>query len=196
MEPARRDPFPSGKLAIWIFLASEVMFFSGLIGSYLVLRLSNPEAFHPEFLAKTFGSKLSEPLAGFNTLVLICSSLTMVLAVQGVSQKNNAKVRKFLFATAALGTLFCVVKAFEYGAKFSHHIYPNTSIFFSCYFTTTGVHLLHVIGGIVPLALFGVLARDGRFIKEGNQTVELLGLYWHFVDVVWIFLFPLLYLIK
>ena len=180
----------SGKVGIWIFLASEIMFFAGLIGSYIVLRVANPDVF-------TEGHHhLNIKMAAVNTIILICSSLTMALAVKAAQHGNSAGVRNFLLLTAALGTAFCAVKYFEYTAKFDHHIYPSTSIFFSCYFTMTGVHVVHVIGGILPMFFMGLLAGGGRFCKPGNTTVELVGLYWHFVDVVWIFLFPMLYLIR
>lgn len=182
----------SGKLGMWIFLSSEVMFFAGLIGTYIVLRVSAPDLFHPDKLP----APLNVPIATLNTAVLICSSFTMALAVQAVRLKDDRRVRLFLLATAGLGLVFCGVKAIEYGQKFSHHIYPGTGIFYSCYFATTGVHLSHVIGGVIPLLVFAKLAGSGRFTRPGNCSVELLGLYWHFVDVVWIFLFPLLYLLR
>jgi heme/copper-type cytochrome/quinol oxidase subunit 3 len=168
------------------------MFFAGLIGTYIVLRISAPDEFHPHKLAHP----LNVPLATINTLVLITSSLTMAKAVQSVQHKSDKKIRLFLLLTAALGILFTVFKAIEYGEKFSHDIGPGTGIFYSCYFTTTGVHLTHVLGGVVPLLLFAALAGKGRFTRPGNCSVELLGLYWHFVDLVWIFLFPLLYLLR
>ncbi len=192
----RQQTIANGKLAMWIFLSSEVMFFAGLLGSFVVLRISNPEVFHPKYLEEVYHSALNVPLAGFNTLALITSSLTMALAVHGAQTRNNAKLRSMLVVTAALGVLFCIVKYFEYNAKFSHHVYPSTSIFYSCYFALTGIHVLHVIGGVVPIFAMAVLGGDGRFIRPGSITIECMGLYWHFVDVVWIFLFPLLYLVK
>ena len=186
----------NGKFAMWVFLCSEVMFFAGLIGMYIVYRVNTPEEFHPDALEEKYESKLSVPLAGFNTLVLIASSFTMALAVQSVGRRDDKKVRMFLALTALGGIIFCVVKSFEYYGKFSHHVYPSTSIFYSCYFGLTGIHVVHVIGGIIPLIIFAARAGGGCFTRPGNISVELLGLYWHFVDVVWIFLFPLLYLLK
>jgi heme/copper-type cytochrome/quinol oxidase subunit 3 len=168
------------------------MFFAGLIGTYVVLRVSAPEQFHPDNLIQP----LNVPLATVNTAILICSSFTMVLAVQASQRKNDRGVRRYLLFTALLGIGFCILKAIEYNQKFSHGIGPSTGIFYSCYFAATGVHLTHVIGGIIPLLMFAALAGNGRFTRPGNCKVELLGLYWHFVDVVWIFLFPLLYLLR
>lgn len=183
---------PNGKLAMWIFLASEVMFFAGLFGMYIVLRIANPDQFHPDMLP----APLSVPLASLNTVILIASSLTMALAVQNAHEGSDAGARKFLFLTGALGLGFCVVKGIEYSMKFGHGIDPSTSIFYSCYFTMTGVHAVHVVGGIVPMLYMGLRSRNGRYTTNHDNTVELLGLYWHFVDLVWIFLFPLLYLIR
>ncbi len=190
--PPAGPSITSGKLGMWIFLASEVMFFSGLIGTYVVLRVSAPDQFHPDKLIH----KLNVPLATVNTAVLICSSFTMALAVHAAQGRNDRNVRRFLLVTALLGIVFCVLKGVEYNEKFSHGVGPSTSIFYSCYFAATGVHLTHVIGGVVPLLMFAALAGSGRFTRPGNITVELLGLYWHFVDIVWIFLFPLLYLLR
>ncbi|MFQ5504259.1 MAG: cytochrome c oxidase subunit 3 family protein [Planctomycetota bacterium] len=182
-----RAKMPNGKLAMWIFLASEIMFFSGLIGAYTVYRISNYDIFSPHYLNKW--------LAALNTVILITSSYTMVLAVQGAQGNDNQKCRRFLLLTALLGLGFCAVKAIEYGTKLGHGITPGTSLFYSCYFGMTGIHAVHVIGGIIPLLGFWWVARDGRFTRKGNISVELLGLYWHFVDLVWIFLFPILYLL-
>ena len=130
-----------------------------------------------------------------NTFILIGSSYTMVLAVDGAQKGDNDKCRKFLLITALLGCGFCVVKAIEYGMKLGHGITPSTSVFYSCYYGMTGIHAIHVIAGIIPLFAFWMKAKDGRYTKPGDIRVELLGLYWHFVDLVWIFLFPLLYLL-
>jgi len=187
-------PMPRGKLAMWLFLASEVMFFAGLLGSYIVLRMGDPVAFDPDFLKKNY-SELKVWLAAINTAVLICSSFTMVLAVYGAKEKNKAKVKWSLFATAGLGILFCILKGIEYKGKYDHGVWLDTeNVFYSCYFVITGVHLIHVIGGIIPFIVMGFMS--DRWVKDGNITVELWGLYWHFVDIVWIFLFPLLYLLK
>ncbi|MDP3721943.1 MAG: cytochrome c oxidase subunit 3 [Candidatus Omnitrophota bacterium] len=178
---------PNGKLGMWVFLASEVMFFTGLIGAYVVLRMGHPQWPGSE-------GHLSVPMGTLNTLILICSSTTIVLALAASAQHALGAVRRWLLATVVLGSLFLVIKGFEYAAKFSHHIVPSTNVFWSCYFTLTGFHALHVIGGIVfNLWVLGWTAREERW-RAQRHRLEYAGLYWHFVDIVWIFLFPLLYL--
>ena len=179
---------PNGKLGMWVFLASEVMFFTGLLGAYIVLRISNPHWPGSE-------GHLSVLMGTINTLVLICSSTTVVMALAAAEQGRRPAVRGWLGLTIVLGSLFLLIKATEYAAKFSHHIGPGTTIFWSCYFTLTGFHALHVLGGIVfNLWILRVTWSD-RLWKDQGHPLELAGLYWHFVDIVWIFLFPLLYLL-
>ncbi len=179
---------PNGKLGMWVFLASEVMFFTGLISAYVVLRMSHPHWPGSE-------GHLSVPIGTMNTLILICSSTTIVLALAASSRNAIRAVQGWLLATMGLGSLFLVVKGFEYAAKFLHHIGPSTNIFWSCYFTLTAFHGLHVLGGI--LFNFWVLCYTvkPKSWSIHRQRLELAGLYWHFVDIVWIFLFPLLYLL-
>jgi heme/copper-type cytochrome/quinol oxidase subunit 3 len=137
---------------------------------------------------------LSVPIGTINTLLLICSSTTIVLALAADEQGRMPAVRRRLLVTILLGSLFLVVKGFEYQAKFSHHILPSTNIFWACYFTLTGFHALHVFGGIVfNLVVLGSTAHPAGWASR-RQRLELAGLYWHFVDIVWIFLFPMLYL--
>ncbi len=178
---------PNGKLGMWLFLASEVMFFTGLIGAYIVLRFSNLQWPGSE-------GHLVVWIGTANTLILICSSTTIVLALAALERRDLPAIRMWLLLTIALGSLFLGVKGYEYAQKFSHHIVPSTNVFWSCYFTLTGFHALHVLGGIV-FNLF-VLRQTFRGAGWGGQQhrLELAGLYWHFVDIVWIFLFPLLYL--
>ena len=185
---AGRLGLESGKLGMWLFLASEVMFFAGLLSAYIVLR-----AAHPAWPGA--GGHLSVPIGAANTLVLICSSMTMALSVGAAGQRDAGRTRLFLILTILLGLTFLGVKAFEYDAKFHHGIGPSTNIFWSCYFALTGLHGLHVLIGAV--ANGWVLAQTGspRFWAEKSHLVEISGLYWHFVDVVWIFLFPLVYLL-
>ena len=177
-----------GKLGMWLFLASEVMFFAGLLSAYLVVRMAHPAWPGPD-------GHLSIPLGTVNTMVLIFSSMTMALAVGATAQRDAGRTRLFLLLTIALGLTFLGVKFFEYQAKFHHGIGPSTNIFWSCYFTLTALHGLHVLIG--ALANLWVLAQTGspRFWSERSHLVELSGLYWHFVDIVWIFLFPLIYLL-
>ena len=178
---------PSGKLGMWLFLASEVMFFTGLIGAYVVLR-SAPAWPGPE-------GHLSVPIGTTNTLILIGSSVTIVLALSASVHERIRAVRGWLLLTMLLGSLFLCIKGYEYSAKFSHHIFPSTNVFWSCYFALTGFHALHVLGGIIfNLWILSRTASEALW-REQRHRLELAGLYWHFVDIVWIFLFPLLYLI-
>lgn len=179
---------PSPKLGMWLFLASEVMFFTGLLGAYIVLRAGLPTWPHP-------GEELKIGLAALNTFILLSSSMTMALSVAAVHRADRAKAQLFLMLTILLGTSFLGVKGYEYSLKFAHGHFPGTGIFWDCYFTLTGLHGLHVLAGI--LANLWVLSLTFRedFLKERGHLVEISGLYWHFVDVVWIFLFPLVYLI-
>ena len=181
------EKFERARFGMWLFLASEIMFFAGFIGAYVVLRMANPH------LAVAGQAVLSWPLAAVNTAVLIVSSLTMVLAVNAISKGNRGKCEDMLFLTAALGTLFLVIKGFEYAAKFDHHIYPSTSTFWSSYFLMTGFHGLHVLGGIIALVFLLFYAKN--YGPERYTKVENVALYWHFVDLVWIFLFPIVYLL-
>ena len=179
----------SGKLGMWLFLASEVMFFTGFLSAYIVLR-----AAHPAWPGA--GGHLSVPIGTANTLILICSSMTMALAVGAVGHRSVVLTRSYLLATILLGGRFLGVKFHEYGLKFHHGIGPSTNIFWSCYFTLTGIHGLHVAIGVVANLWVLLLTFGGRFWEAKSHIVELSGLYWHFVDIVWIFLFPLIYLVN
>ncbi|MBI4227613.1 MAG: cytochrome c oxidase subunit 3 family protein [Candidatus Omnitrophica bacterium] len=178
----------SGKLGMWLFLVSEVMFFAGLLSAYIVVR-----AAHPAWPGSD--GHLSVPVGTINTLILICSSMTMALAVGAADRQDARQLRLFLAATITLGLVFLGVKAFEYQAKFHHGIGPHTNIFWSCYFVLTGVHGLHVLIGALANGWVLARTRGDRFWATQRHLVELSGLYWHFVDIVWIFLFPMLYLI-
>ena len=187
--PKTATGVPNGKLGMWVFLASEVMFFTGLIGAYIVLRMSNSANWAgPE-------GHLSVQLGTINTLILICSSTTIVLALAADAEQKVAALRGWLLATILLGSTFVAIKVgVEYASKFAHHIYPGTSIFWACYFTMTGFHVLHVLGGIVfNLVVLAYTANPVTWAHQ-RRRLEWAGLYWHFVDIVWIFLFPLLYL--
>lgn len=177
-----------GKLAMWIFLASEIMFFTGFFGAFIVLRNSNLELFSHS------AAELTKGYALLNTFILIGSSLTMALSVLNLEKGNIGKFKLFLGLTILCGFGFIIVKTIEYTTKFSHHIFPWTNVFFSFYFLMTGFHAIHVIAGMIPMTFMFIKA----FTKKGYNhpiKVETLGLYWHFVDLVWIFLFPVLYLI-
>ncbi len=180
----------NAKLGIWLFLASEVMLFGALFSSYILLRVSS--ATWPEG-----ASILSVPIATFNTMVLITSSVTMVMAWASLRMKNFSRYKLYIGLTILLGLTFLVVKAFEYNAKFHHHLFPHTSTFLAIYFTLTALHGLHVLGGIVVNSYFwGPGAKMWQTQPERfTNRIEVAGLYWHFVDLVWIFLFPVLYLL-
>ena len=186
--PGMDTGIPSNKLGMWLFLASEVMFFTGLITAYLILRLSHPAWPGSE-------GHLSVPIGTGNTLILICSSTTIVMAMAEHQRGRDGLARAYLLATVLLGSLFLGIKGYEYNQKFIHHIGPGTNIFWSCYFTLTGFHGLHVLGGIIANLWLLVKSLRGRLPAEKGYQLELAGLYWHFVDIVWIFLFPLIYLI-
>ena len=179
---------PNNKLGMWLFLVSEIMFFTGLLAAYVVLRASHPAWPGSE-------GHLSVPLGTLNTFVLLCSSLTVVMAHASVQRDDQAGLRKYLLLTVLLGTAFLCIKGYEYSQKFHHHIGPSTNIFWSCYFTLTGFHALHVLGGIIANAWLLFRAGQGRYNSRTGYPVELAGLYWHFVDIVWLFVFPLIYLL-
>lgn len=180
----------NSKLAIWTFIASEVMLFGGLFSAYILLRSGQANWPHgPELL--------NIPMATVNTMVLITSSVSMVMAWASLMMRKYNRFRLYLSATILLAMAFLVIKGFEYGHKFEHHITPATNNFYGIYFALTGLHVLHVIGGIFVLTY---LLLTSRKLYDKNPTllagrIEAAGLYWHFVDLVWIFLFPALYLL-
>ena len=261
------DPTPPGKVGVWLFLSSEIMFFIGILGSYIVIRSGWPHLF------ETMGATLNKTVAAVNTLVLIFSSLTMALSVDAAQRGDRPRLIKFLVITFACAATFMGIKAYEYNDKFHHytmvvkeadgtyaydgHLHekdgkrelygvrgklhdddtfnvhfagkewieasarrhgelgtgqkleektweiknpvaqevnygPWKNLFFSSYFATTGIHGLHVLGGMIPLSILAIQAGRRKVFPEATEYV---GLYWHFVDLVWIFLFPLLYLI-
>jgi cytochrome c oxidase subunit III len=188
-------------LGMWVFLVTEVMFFGGLLMAYLIYRVWYPVAWAEGSL------DLDILLGGFNTVVLIASSLTMALAVRSSQIGAHRGTVRWLLLTMALGTTFLVVKGFEYYHKYelNHIPGPNfvyegphgrqVEIFMSLYFGLTGLHALHMVIGVSLLAVITWMASRKRFSPEWYTPVEISGLYWHFVDIVWIFLFPLLYLV-
>jgi cytochrome c oxidase subunit 3 len=275
-------PLSNGKLAMWLFLGTEIMFFSGLIGAYIVLRFGVPEGLWP----RPHNVHLVEAFGAINTFVLICSSVSVVLALSALNREQTGKATLYILVTFVLGGVFMSIKAVEYKAKWDHRILPghvqetvtdplkalifktpvkdaggtlieepvqdvppeiskeakdlyaeiaagkltrrqqveeyeklrthykeklglgehddfhemsevipNGNLWASCYFTLTGFHALHVVGGMIMFAVMLILAVLGKFGPDKAAFVEYAGLYWHFVDLVWIFLFPLLYLI-
>lgn len=178
----------NAKLAVWLFLASEIMLFATLFTTYIVLR--NGASSWPNGW-----DVLNIPIAMTNTFVLIASSVTIVLAHAKTVEGDREGFRKFMGLTIALACAFLVFKSIEYGAKFKHGYFPSTNIFFAVYFTMTGLHSLHVIGGILVNGGLLWLSKEQFEHPLFAGRVEGAGLYWHFVDVVWIFLFPALYLL-
>ena len=185
-EPAIESVY-NGKLAMWLFLCSEVMFFSGLLGAYITLRTGDPTRF--EESQKLL--HLHVHLAAFNTVLLITSSLTMAFAVLRGQQGDRAKQRLFLVLTALMGILFLGLKMVEYSHHFHENEYPRKDIFFAFYYTLTALHGFHILCGVIPILGLAHFSKT----RDVSHETEMVGLYWHFVDLVWIFLFPLLYLI-
>jgi heme/copper-type cytochrome/quinol oxidase subunit 3 len=288
-------PVTPGKVAMWLFLATEVMFFTGLIGTYIVLRAGSPPGSYSNLyppgtdLAKlqemkgveidsvgddhervieaireatgqteaqveatlhsvphalvtplkadaaaklaehleSLGAKaevesletfpwpqpyhpytnpLSIDLTAVNTFILICSSVTMVLALSAIQRGDQAKLKLFLLATVLIGSVFLGVQVYEYyqlstghhhpiGISLDHHFRPSSSLFGSCFYVMTGFHGAHVAGGVILLSCILIAALRGRYSRANHSSVELAGLYWHFVDLVWIILFTVVYLI-
>jgi len=246
---------------MWLFLATEIMFFTGLIGSYIVLRIGNkhwptPESitvqlvqtdkttkvikgtmkdepsskdeikFMPEegewkgdklpALPVTNGlvtvtakdalrypdgelyekeDPLNIPLTALNTFILICSSVTMVLALSAIERGDQGKLKFFLFCTIVIGACFLGIQVFEYNKLIHEGFVPSKNIFASCFYVMTGCHGAHVTGGVVYLIGILIAALGGNFTRRNHSAVELAGLYWHFVDLVWILLFTVVYLI-
>ena len=177
---------PSGKLGVWWFLASEITVFGGLITAYVVVRLGSAGW-------ADAAAHLNFALGLINTFVLLTSSLSVVLAFKAVEEGNPQRLRAFLGLTILLGLAFLGLKAVEYTGEIRHGFLPSSGIFWSFYYGMTGLHAAHVLGGIAALSPLFVGA-GGEKLKSTQHRVELVGLYWHFVDIVWIFLFPLLYL--
>jgi heme/copper-type cytochrome/quinol oxidase subunit 3 len=224
-------PVSPGKVAMWLFLATEIMFFTGLIGSYIVLRSgSSPVSYSDKFSPHTDprsipkdqldGVKFSQwpkpydsatnplsiDLTAINTFILICSSVTMVLALSGFQRGDQLRGRGFLLATILIGSTFLSIQVYEYyqlmyghnypvGISADGHFRPYSSLFASCFFTMTGFHGAHVTGGVILLFCIWIASMRGAYNQYHYSPVELAGLYWHFVDLVWIILFTVVYLI-
>ena len=188
-------------LGMWLFLVTEIMFFGGLLVAYMLYRVWYPEAWSEG------SEELDILLGGINTVVLIGSSLTMAFAVRSAQMGRRIATVRWLILTMGLGLTFLVIKFFEYKHKYDLNHIPGANfqwetvhsdqvqIFISLYFALTGLHALHMVIGFVLLSVIAWMAHKGRFSPEWNTPVEMSGLYWHFVDIVWIFLFPLLYLV-
>ena len=186
------------KLGMWLFIISEVFFFTGLIAAGLALRVRAP--FWPTPGTSEF--PLNIPLTAINTFILLASSFTMAEAVHSAQLGKQGHLRLFLAATLALGAIFVGIQVFEYGKLFSENLtpWPNSvrptlGTFGTAFYVQTGFHGAHVTGGILGLAYLNWMSSKGRYGKDNSEGVEVVGLYWHLVDVVWIFLFPIMYLI-
>ncbi len=222
-------PITPGKVAMWLFLATEIMFFTGLIGSYIVLRAGSSPFYYSETyapgtpvseMATTNGVKffnwpvpydkkvnpLSIDLTAGNTFILICSSVSMVLGLAAIQRGDKKKLTLWLGATVVIGSIFLGIQVYEYySLMFGHHqpigisrtghFTPDVSLFASCFFTMTGFHGAHVFGGVVMLFCLFVQSLRGAYTQTNHAAVELIGLYWHFVDLVWIILFTVVYLV-
>ena len=181
------------KFGFWVFIASEVLFFTVLIANFLVLSKQDPAG---SFHAATGREMLNIPLTALNTFILLTSSFTVVLALESIQKGRQFLFRFFLLVTLAFGSFFIGVQAYEYYQLITEGLGMNT-LFGASFFTLTGFHGAHVIGGLIWLILimfkaFGVM---GGFSARDNLGIEIFGLYWHFVDIVWLLLFSLVYLI-
>lgn len=193
--------FDSAKMGMWIFLVTEVLMFGVLFGAYIVYRLWYPELFVEA------STELDTVLGGVNTLVLIGSSLTVAFAIRAAQLNKQKQIVINLAVTVALACVFMVVKYFEWSHKFELGIFPGryytfegiehakANVFFSLYYLMTGLHGIHVTIGIGYISWIMWRANKGHFNSEYYAPVEITGLYWHLVDIIWIFLFPLFYLI-
>ena len=179
----------NAKLGTWAFLASEIMLFGGLISAYIILRSGSAHMAVPP------RSMIGVPLATFNTFALITSSVTMVLALAAIQEGNIAKFQRWILCTIGGGLIFLCVKAYEYHHKWEEGITISSNLFGSFYYTLTGLHVIHVTGGLFLMAYILWAGTRGDFTPDAHDRVECAGLYWHFVDLVWVILFPILYLL-
>jgi heme/copper-type cytochrome/quinol oxidase subunit 3 len=178
----------SRKMAIWTLIGSEVVFFASLITTYIVMRNRSVVGPYPV-------QALDIPLTAFNTFVLICSSLTMVTALANIQDGHVGKMRRWLIATAALGVLFLGGQATEFTMLARQGLSLSQNLFGGTFFTLTGFHGAHVLVGIIWIAFVLVRAFRGGVTQDNHMAVEMVGLYWHFVDLVWIIIFTVVYLI-
>jgi cytochrome c oxidase subunit III len=176
---------PTGRLAVWWVVASEIVIFGGLLGSYIMHRLA-----HDAWSAQAAATHTW--VGAGNTFVLLTSSLMAVLGHQAAERGDGPKAARFLTYTALGGFTFLTVKAIEWTSEIHHGHTITSGTFWSFYYTAAGLHALHVLGGTIILLFIAAEARKNLEL----QRVELIGIYWHFVDIVWIFLFPLLYIAK
>jgi heme/copper-type cytochrome/quinol oxidase subunit 3 len=196
--------FSPGKFAMWLFIAQDAMGFVGLLSMYIILRAGHPGTewvptvgdFHrmEDGHAVPGLPALAKALTGVNTFILICSSFTMVRALDGIQRGSQAKLKAYLFATVALGATFLGIQVYEYGHLMSEGMHMNAGPYASTFFMCTGFHGAHVLAGVIYLSCILVAAMRGKYTAGSHSPVELAGLFWHFVDLVWIILFTIIYL--
>jgi cytochrome c oxidase subunit 3 len=189
----------ASKLGIWLFIFTELLLFGGLFVTYAVYRHAHPQAFHMA------AQQLDVVIGTINTVILLISSMTIAMATTAIQKKDKRTTLILIVITLVLALVFLINKYFEWGAKIDHGIYPGSplleelgsgdTLFFGLYFFMTGLHALHIIIGMVLIAVILVRVRKGKITFDNFQLLENGGLYWHLVDLIWIFLFPLLYLI-
>ena len=190
VEPREDTGLYNAKFGIWLFLASEVMLFGSLFSAYILLRVGS-------FNWPVQSELLNVPIGAINSVILLSSSIFYIRAWVALKADDIAKFRKFMFLVIGFAVLFLCFKSVEYYQHFSHHEFPKTNVFTALYFLLTGLHALHIIGGIVVISFY---AGPGMKLRDQSKQwfinrVEVAGLYWHFVDLVWIFLFTTLYLL-
>jgi cytochrome c oxidase subunit 3 len=198
MSYVHRDDTGS-KMAMWLFIFTEILLFGGLFITYVVYRYLHKEAFH---LA---GQELDVTLGTINTIILLISSATIAMSITAIQQKKKKLSLWLIASTLILATIFIINKYFEWGAKFDHGIFPGSEyleqlgygdiLFFGLYFFMTGLHLFHIVVGMVVLGFMFYYVKNDSLTHDNFQLLENGGLYWHLVDLIWIFLFPLFYLI-
>jgi cytochrome c oxidase subunit 3 len=194
--------FEASKLGMWLFLVTEILLFSGLFLGYFILQSKHPQAFIEAH------HHLDRNLGLINTIVLLVSSFTMVMAVQSAALSKTKATLAYLYTTFTLGGVFMVIKYFEYSHKihdgllpgslfsYSGATVPGEYLFFSMYFMMTGVHGIHILAGMAVIAYLIFRTHKGDYSSSYYTPVDLTGLYWHLVDLIWIYLFPLLYLVS
>ncbi|MEI6576179.1 MAG: cytochrome c oxidase subunit 3 family protein [Bacteroidota bacterium] len=189
----------ASKLGMWLFIFTEILLFGGLFIVYSIYRYMHQTAFH---LA---GEELNDVIGTINTVILLVSSMTIAMSVTAIQKGNTKLVLRLIAITVILGIVFLVNKYFEWNVKFEHGLYPSSkfvqalgagdTLFFSLYFLMTGLHALHIIVGLTVLVWVAVYIKKGRVRPDKYAFLENGALYWHLIDLIWIFLFPLFYLI-
>ena len=201
---SQEQEYQSAKLGLWLFLATEILLFGGMFAGYFYFHEVYPEMF------RVGGQQLSWKLGSLNTVILLVSSYTMAMGVRSAQLSKRKAMMNYLFLTFLCACGFLVVKYFEYSVKYDHGLMPgsfwnpsnpalldheNMNLFFSFYWTMTGIHGFHVLGGMFAIGWLLWRGKKGHFHENHYMPVDLVGLYWHLVDLIWIFLFPLLYLV-